>query len=169
MRGHDQAQAGSAWLVKFMVSLGVGLLPGPQGTYGSILTAGLAALWLLGGGVLAGWGYGIVVAAVSLAAVFCCCLALRDKVFGANPDPGPIVVDEAAGMLLAMYGIAALGWELIAALVFFRFFDIVKPWGVNALQRLPGAWGVVADDLLAGLYALLAWRILAWLLSLGGL
>ena len=149
-----------------MVSLGVGLLPGPQGTYGSLLTAGLAALWLWSGGVLAGWSYGAVLGAVSLGALFCCHLALRDKVFGANPDPGPIVIDEAAGMLVAMYGVSALGWHLLAALAFFRLFDIVKPLGVNALQKLPGAWGVLADDLLAGLYALISWRLLAWLISL---
>lgn len=71
-------------------------------------------------------------------------------------------------MLVAMFGISSLGWELLAALAFFRFFDIVKPLGVNTLQRLEGTWGVVADDLLAGLYALLAWRSLAWLVALAG-
>jgi phosphatidylglycerophosphatase A len=35
----------------------------------------------------------------------------------------------------------------------FRFFDVVKPLGINRLQALPGGLGVVADDLLAGLYA----------------
>lgn len=143
-------------------------MPGPQGTYASLLTAGLSALWLAGGGVLRGWEYGAVMVVVALAAIFFCHLAIRRKVFGPKADPGQIVLDEAAGMLLAMYGITSLGWELLAALVFFRYFDIMKPLGVNALQRLPGAWGVVADDLLAGLYALLAWRLLAWLVSLAG-
>lgn len=120
------------------------------------------------GGVLSGWEYGAVVVLVSLAAVYFCHLALRREVFGPQADPGRIVIDEAAGMLLAMYGVASLGWEILAALAFFRYFDIIKPLGINALQRLPGAWGVVADDLLAGLYALLAWRLLAWLVALVG-
>lgn len=141
-------------------------MPGPQGTFGSILAAALGALWLARGGVLRGWGYMAVVGLVCLAAFFLCHWALRCKVFGAHKDPGQIVLDEAAGMLVAMYGLGSLGWELVAALAFFRFFDIAKPLGIDALQRLPGTWGVVADDLLAGFYALVAWRLLAWLVSL---
>ncbi len=148
---------------KWLASLGVGLLPGPQGTYGSLLTAGLAALWLAQGGGLAGWPYGLLVAAVTALALWASSQALRRRVFGDSPDPGPIVIDEAAGMLLALYGVTGLGWELVAALALFRLFDILKPLGVGALQGLPGAWGVVADDLLAGLYALAVWRLLAWL------
>jgi phosphatidylglycerophosphatase A len=150
----------------WLASLGVGLLPGPQGTYGSLLTAGLAALWLAQGGGLTGWPYGLLVAAVTALALWASHRALRWRVFGPALDPGAIVIDEAAGMLLALYGIASLGWEIAAAFVLFRLFDIVKPLGVGALQRLPGAWGVVSDDLLAGLYALAAWRLLAWLPTL---
>lgn len=148
--------------------MAVGLLPGAHGTYGSLLIAGLGAWYLALGGVLSGWGYGSVVVLVCLAAVYLCHLALRRQVFGPHSDPGRIVIDEAAGMLLAMYGLSSLGWELVAALAFFRYFDIMKPLGINALQSLPGAWGVVADDLLAGLYAMLAWRLLAWLAALAG-
>ena len=40
----------------------------------------------------------------------------------------------------------------LLAFVYFRFFDIVKPWPVDAVERgLPGAWGVVLDDVVAGL------------------
>ncbi|BEQ15020.1 hypothetical protein FAK_20860 [Desulfoferula mesophila] len=125
-------------------------------------------MWIAGGGVLSGWSYVGVALCLGAAAVFFCRLALRLQVFGEDADPGSIVIDEAAGMLVAMYGIRSLGWELLAALALFRLFDITKPLGINALQRLPGAWGVVADDLLAGLYALLGWRALAWLVGLAG-
>ena len=156
------------WPLKLTVSLGVGLFPGPHGTYGSLLIAALGAWWLALGHALRGWQYLAVVALASLAAVFFCHQALRRRVFGDQADPGRIVIDEAAGMLLAMYGLGSLGWELVAALAFFRYFDIMKPLGINALQRLPGTWGVVADDLLAGLYALVCWRVLAWLVTLAG-
>jgi phosphatidylglycerophosphatase A len=155
----------SRWLLKMLVSLGVGLFPGPHGTYGSLLAAGIGALWIAKGGVLHGCGYAGVALLICAAAVYCSHLALRQRVFGDQADPGRIVIDEAAGMLVAMYGISSLGWELLAALALFRLFDITKPLGVNALQRLPGAWGVVADDLLAGLYAMLGWRALAWLMA----
>ena len=141
----------------------MGLLPGAQGTYASLLVAGLAALWLaLGGAPLSGWPYAALCGVATLLALWSSHAALRKHVFGASPDPGQITIDEAAGMLLALWGVPCLGWQLVAALVLFRVFDIVKPLGVDALQRLPGAWGVVADDLLAGLYALAVWRLLAW-------
>jgi phosphatidylglycerophosphatase A len=68
-------------------------------------------------------------------------------------DPGAIVIDEVAGMLLACCG-NPRSWPWVLGLFLaFRFFDVVKPLGINRLQALPGGLGVVADDLLAGLYA----------------
>ena len=152
-------------IYRWLSSLGVGMLPGAQGTYASLLVAGLAALWLAGGGALTGWGYGLLCGGVIVLALWSSHMALRLRLFGDKPDPGQITIDEAAGMLLAMWG-APLGWQLVAALVLFRLFDILKPLGVDRLQRLPGAWGVVADDLLAGLYALAVWQLLAWVPTL---
>ncbi|MBQ3446662.1 MAG: phosphatidylglycerophosphatase A [Synergistaceae bacterium] len=31
--------------------------------------------------------------------------------------------------------------------------DILKPWPVCAMEKLPGGWGIMADDLLGGLFA----------------
>jgi phosphatidylglycerophosphatase A len=42
---------------------------------------------------------------------------------------------------------------LAAGFLFFRFFDIVKPYPINRSQQLPGGWGIVTDDFLAGVYA----------------
>jgi phosphatidylglycerophosphatase A len=67
-------------------------------------------------------------------------------------DPGPIVIDEVAGMLFACCGHPrTLVWALGLFLAF-RVFDVMKPLGIDRLQALPGGLGVVADDLLAGLY-----------------
>ena len=74
-------------------------------------------------------------------------------------DPSSVVVDEAAGMLVAL--IAAppgLVWAL-ALFFLFRVFDVFKPYPIHRLQDLPGGWGVVADDLLAGVYANLVGRL----------
>ncbi len=45
----------------------------------------------------------------------------------------------------------------------FRLFDIVKPFPVRSLERLPGGIGIVADDLMAGVYAALVLWLLGWL------
>ncbi|MEW5914166.1 MAG: phosphatidylglycerophosphatase A [Thermodesulfobacteriota bacterium] len=152
-------------LLRWLLSLGVGLLPGPQGTYASVLVAGLAAAWLAAGGApLAGGPYLVLLLLVCGLTLLAGRAALARQVFGPEPDPGQIVLDEAAGMLTALYGLSALGWPLLAALALFRIFDILKPFPVGRLQRLPGAWGVLADDLAAGLLALAGWRLLAYLI-----
>ena len=67
-------------------------------------------------------------------------------------DPGVIVVDEVAGMLLACAGLPRqLPW-ILAAFLAFRVLDIWKPFGIRRLQALQGGVGVVVDDLVAGAY-----------------
>lgn len=71
-------------------------------------------------------------------------------------DPGWVVVDEAAGTLIAMIGLG-LPAAVFAWLVF-RAADIFKSRfpGVAAAERLPGGVGITADDTVAGLYGLAA-------------
>ncbi len=72
---------------------------------------------------------------------------------GWGHDSGMVVVDEYAGMALALFLLPG-GWPVaLLAFLLFRAFDIAKPLGIARLERLPGGWGVMADDLLAGLYA----------------
>ena len=70
-------------------------------------------------------------------------------------DPGAIVIDEVAGMTLAVLPFPPTWPVLATGFVLFRIFDIWKPFPANDAQRLPGGLGVMADDLVAGLYALL--------------
>jgi phosphatidylglycerophosphatase A len=68
-------------------------------------------------------------------------------------DDPRIVIDETAGIWVAVAGLPRQMGPMLGALLLFRFFDVVKgPWG-RAAARLPGGWGVVADDILAGLIA----------------
>jgi phosphatidylglycerophosphatase A len=75
-----------------------------------------------------------------------------------SKDPGPFVLDEVAGMLIA--GLAAwTSWSPAAwmtlgiAFVWFRVTDILKPPPARQLERLPRGWGIVLDDVAAGLMA----------------
>ena len=149
-----------------LATMGVGLVPGARGTYGSVLTWALALAWLgSGGAALQGWGYVLLLACLSALAVAVSHTVEKSRIFGGKADPAQIVIDEAVGMLIALWGQAApiCWWRAGLALAAFRFFDIVKPWPVNAAQRLPGGWGVVADDVIAGLYALGLVALLGWL------
>jgi phosphatidylglycerophosphatase A len=75
-------------------------------------------------------------------------------------DAGWIVIDEAAGMFLALIGLSLWPGSIVAFVVF-RAADIFKDRfpGVAAAERLPGAIGVTVDDLVAGLYGLAAGHI----------
>lgn len=81
-------------------------------------------------------------------------------------DAHPIVIDEVAGMLVAVLGVTSAAASpallLVAAFFLFRFFDIVKPAPIRQIQALPGGWGIVADDLLAGVATNLALRLAIW-------
>lgn len=76
-------------------------------------------------------------------------------------DPKQIVIDEIVGFLWTA-GICfySTGWTpklwflWIAPFVAFRFFDVVKVWPSNWVERnWKRGWGIVMDDVVAGLYA----------------
>ena len=68
-------------------------------------------------------------------------------------DAKPIVADEVIGQSLALLFVPHTPIAFAAAFVLFRIFDVWKPLGARAIQRLPGGLGVVADDIVAGLIA----------------
>jgi phosphatidylglycerophosphatase A len=69
-------------------------------------------------------------------------------------DPGAIVIDEVAGMTLAVLAFPRTVPVLAAGFVLFRILDVVKPFPANVAQRPRGGVGVMLDDLVAGAYAL---------------
>jgi len=126
---------------------GVGHAPLAPGTVASALTA-------LALGVLSPSRLALVVFLLAVILVGTWAAQEAERSLGGK-DPGAIVVDEVAGMALAVLTVPLTPAVLIAGFVLFRVFDIVKPYPANALQRLPGGVGVMIDDLVAGLYALL--------------
>lgn len=75
-------------------------------------------------------------------------------------DPKCVTIDEMAGQWISLLAAPAFVyenriWMALAALILFRFFDIVKPLGIRTLDRKTGAFWVMADDLLAGIYSMI--------------
>jgi phosphatidylglycerophosphatase A len=91
-----------------------------------------------------------------------------------DEDPQWIVIDEWAGLFVALLGLAPfqLGYVL-TAFVLFRLFDASKVGPVGWAERLPRQFGIMADDLVAGaLSALVIWlgrAALLWLTGSGAL
>ncbi|HXD73708.1 MAG TPA: phosphatidylglycerophosphatase A [Vicinamibacterales bacterium] len=136
-------------------ALGAGYAPKAPGTAGSAV--GLL-LWLALPHIL--WLQLLVIAVVSVAGAWSGSVA--EAHFG-RQDPGQVVVDEVAGMMVTVLlnPLNGPAWVL-AAFLLFRAADIVKPFPVNRLERLPGGIGIMADDLAAGIYANLALRLGIW-------
>ena len=69
-------------------------------------------------------------------------------------DPGVIVIDEVAGMMVAVLLLPRTPGVLLCAFLLFRLFDIWKPFPAREAQALRVGFGVMVDDLIAGVYAL---------------
>jgi phosphatidylglycerophosphatase A len=142
--------------VLFATGLGAGYFPVASGTMGS-----LWALVLLGlGRFLVPWTVPAVWQAMALAVLVCggavLCTA-AEKTLG--HDSSKIVLDEMAGMWIAM---AFIPWRLdtiILAFILFRFFDVMKTFPINRMEKLPGGWGVMLDDVLAGIFSNILVRV----------
>ena len=74
-------------------------------------------------------------------------------------DPQFVVIDEVAGQLITFIAIPVSWKSLLLGFILFRGFDIVKPWPIRWLERLPEGTGIVIDDVGAGLYALTLMQI----------
>jgi len=81
-------------------------------------------------------------------------------------DPGSIVIDEIAGMMVTLAGLPFNGVTVVSGFIIFRILDITKPFPIRAIERrLNGGTGVVLDDLAAGVMGNILLRLI---LSLTG-
>ncbi|MDP6485737.1 MAG: phosphatidylglycerophosphatase A [Alphaproteobacteria bacterium] len=129
---------------------GSGLIRKAPGTWGSL--AALPCAWL----VVRDFGTWGLTAAIVL--VFLCgwWAASRIEAKTGTSDPQYIVIDEVAGQGLALLFVPLDLYLYLVGFLLFRFFDILKPWPLHAMEtRLKGGLGVMADDLAAGAYTAL--------------
>lgn len=141
---------------------GIGhLRPGP-GTWASLATLAV------------GWGlhrighFPLVAAGTLLVLVVGWRAVVRYTAAMTDRDRPEIVVDEMAGQLIALCATSAGFWSaglpreafpwpgLVAPFLFFRLFDIWKPWLVGRADRRTDAAGVMMDDVWAGVFAAVA-------------
>ncbi len=125
--------------------LGVGYLPFAPGTFGSAVGVGLFC-WLVG----SSWQFYFlfILGVVGLGFLTCGRLEQRLK----RKDPSCIVIDEVAGMLLALSFMPADPKIIFLGFLIFRILDTLKPYPAAKFQNQPGAVGVIGDDLIAGIY-----------------
>lgn len=134
-----------AFIVKLIATAGlVGFLKPFPGTIASALAA--AGVFLCGNSpapvyiFLATFAAGLAVSAAAR------------SVFG-KEDPGEFVIDEWCGMTLALLFIPPSGPAVLGGFLLFRFFDVVKPFGIRRVDAWRHPASIMLDDVLAGLYA----------------
>lgn len=143
------------------IFFGVGLLRPAPGTWGSAVAV------LLGVMIYGYLGFEALVVATALVTGLGFWAVGRELAGRPGDDPAEFVIDEVAGQWIALLIPAAAFWARgsdgflpypapLAAFVFFRLFDIWKPWLVGRADARPDAAGVMLDDLWAGLFAGLA-------------
>jgi phosphatidylglycerophosphatase A len=125
---------------------GIGLIPVARGTFATLAAIPLAVA--LASFTPMAWAY--VLFFFILLAVW---VSARAADVLQKEDPGEVVIDEAAGLLLTLFLLPATAVNLSLGFVLFRLFDILKPNPIRRLESLGGGSGIVLDDLLAGVYA----------------
>ena len=146
------------WASAVATFFGAGRLkPGP-GTWGSLATL---IVWITISHFLpAGWVLLVNVLLAALAIAIGIPAATRVSRATGIKDPQFVVIDETAGQLITLIG-APLAWKsFLAGFILFRAFDIVKPYPVRQLEKLPEGTGIVVDDVAAGLYGLAVMQLL---------
>lgn len=140
----------------FAFGFGSGLAPKAPGTFGTLAAIPFFILLQdLSWPIYLSW----LLVTFALGVLWC---DRSSKALGVH-DHGGIVWDEFVGFWITMFMVPA-GWIwIVIGFVLFRFFDIIKPWPINWLdKKVHGGFGIMIDDVLAGIYALLVLQLIAY-------
>jgi phosphatidylglycerophosphatase A len=144
----------------FLTFFYTGLSPYAPGTVGSIAALGVG-LYLLNFIDTAIFFWLTVV--ISYAGV-----KLTDIYIEGDPtrDPKEVVIDEVAGMWLALSMINLEPLNIALAFIFFRAYDIMKPSIIGRIDRAhKGGLSVMGDDILAGFFAAVSAEIVVKMIN----
>ena len=148
--------------VMFLATGGfVGNIPVAPGTFGSLLGIPLCYAFAKIRLPLA------IVGAVGLFVVAIWIAQLAETITK-QKDPGKIVIDEIAGMVVTLIGIPFHLTSVLIGFFIFRALDIIKPFPIRSLEhRVAGGAGVVIDDVAAGIYGNLLVRVVLYMIANG--
>lgn len=127
--------------------LGAGRLPWAPGTWGSLIAIPIC----LGIG-LGGPSPPVELSFLFLISTISVWASGRAKKIIGKDDPPEVVIDEVAGMAFALAFVHLDLYRIAAAFLFFRIFDILKPFPINYIDtNINGGLGIVLDDIVAGI------------------
>jgi len=140
------------------LGLGSGLAPKAPGTFGTLAAVPLYVL----SAVLGAPFFWFMTLVILLAGTWIC--GATAKQLNSHDHPA-IVWDEFAGFFVTML-LVPFSWQnVVAGIVLFRIFDILKPWPIKWIdQKIHGGAGIMLDDFIAGVFAaLILWGAQPWI------
>lgn len=147
-----------SFIIFLATGFGSGYAPKAPGTFGSIAGLGVYCILMQFGLTT----YTLATLLVCIVGVPICGLTAK---WWQTHDHPSIVWDEIAGILITLWAFPFHLWTIVLGFVWFRVFDILKPWPISLLDKhVKGGLGIMIDDILAGIFA---W--VALFLSLEGL
>ena len=130
----------------------IGNISFAPGTFGSIL--GLPLCFLL-----CKIDFPVAVLLTVIFVFFAIWIAQRAEKILNTEDPGCIVIDEIAGILVTFTGLPFNIISVVFGFLIFRALDIWKPYPISWMERhLSGGAGIVMDDVAAGIFSNLLLR-----------
>ncbi|ROS01625.1 phosphatidylglycerophosphatase A [Sinobacterium caligoides] len=137
---------------------GSGMAPKAPGTFGTVMGVFIYVALLQG---WSPWWYLIMLLSTTAVGIYLCHRTAAE--LQVHDHPG-IVWDEFVGYWITMF-LAPSGWLwIVLGFVYFRCFDILKPWPISWLdKRVEGGFGIMVDDILAGVFAMLLLQLTALL------
>ena len=126
----------------------IGYLPLAPGTWGSIFSV---LLWWVFLKDLNLYFFGLIIFLFFIIGIFSSDIMIDE--LGDN-DPSSIIIDELVGQWLALLFLPEGLINIAISFILFRFFDIIKPWPIPLIEKLPKGLGVMSDDVAAGFITL---------------
>ena len=137
-----------------------GDIPFAPGTFGTIV--GLLPCFLISG---MNTGGALIMILIFIAGAIY--VAHRAEALLKQKDPGCIVIDEIAGLMVTLWGLPFSMLPVISGFILFRLFDIAKPFPIRLIEeKIPGGAGIVMDDVVAGIYSHFALRIILYIVDM---
>ncbi len=146
-------------VVFFATGCFIGNIPFAPGTFGTML--GLPICFLLS--II---DFSVAFSLTVIFIFFAVFIAHHAEKILKKEDPGCIVIDEIAGIMITLLGLPFNAVYALAGFAIFRFFDILKPFPIRLVEKkLSGGTAIVMDDVVAGIFSNLVLRVLFFTLS----
>jgi phosphatidylglycerophosphatase A len=131
----------------------IGNISFAPGTFGSVL--GLPLCFFL-----SKIKFSITVSLITILILCAIWIANEAEKILKTQDPGCIVIDEIAGIILTLFGLPFNMASVTVGFLIFRLLDIWKPYPIRFLEnKFSGGIGIVLDDVAAGILSNLILRV----------